>query len=126
MKDLRYLSHKVDIKGVKLDIIENLLSVGIFVSDETGKWTYVNNTLALMLGMQPMDMVGNGWLRNINKRTDVYEKWMDSISNNLPYSDIITVQLSGRTTLYELSTLPVLRDGQFSAYVGTIKPIPQT
>ena len=117
------LSRKMEIKGVKLDIIENMLSVGIYVADDKGQWTYVNNTMALLLGMQPIEMVGNGWLRNISKREDIYAKWMSSIENKIPYSDVISVKLGGRSTQFELNTLPVLTDGKAVAYVGTIKPL---
>jgi PAS domain S-box-containing protein len=125
-KNLDVLTHQVEIKGVKLDIIENLLSVGIYVADADGKWSYVNNTLAVMLGMQPAQMVGNGWLRNIVNKDAVYNKWINSIENQLPHSDIIQVNIAGRKTQFEINTLPVLTDGKYSAYVGTIKPILET
>lgn len=122
-RSLMDVSHAMQIKAVKLDIIENMLSVGIYVADEKGSWTYVNNTIALMLGMQPAEMIGNGWLRNIVKREEIYSKWIGSIENKLPYSDVITVKLGQRTTQFELNTLPVLTDGRYQAYVGTIKPL---
>lgn len=117
------LSRKMEIKGVKLDIIENMLSVGIYVANEKGQWTYVNNTMALMLGMQPAEMIGNGWLKNLVKREDTYNKWVSCIENKIPYSDVITVRFSGRQSQFEINTLPVLTDGVAMAYVGTIKPL---
>ena len=79
-----------------------------------------------MLGMQPEHMVGNGWLRNIVNKDAVYAKWINSIQNQLPHSDNISVSIAGRRTQFEISTLPVLTDGKYSAYVGTIKPILET
>lgn len=126
-KALTHLLHQVEIKSVKLDIIEDMLSVGIYVADSAGKWTYVNNTMALLMGMQPVEMTGNGWLRNILDRENVHSKWMNAIKNRMPYSDTIAINKHGRITEFELTTLPVLSNGEFSAYVGTIKiVIPQT
>jgi PAS domain S-box-containing protein len=122
-KLLETLHHKMDVKDVRLDIIENALSIGIYLCGSDGKVTYVNRTLSDMFGMDKEKMMGLGWLSPVVERETAFKRWDFAIKNQIPYSDTYNVEIDGKAYTYKTEAEPSIRDGIILGYVGVVKRV---
>lgn len=66
----------------------------VWECDANGNWRWASPALAAMLGLDPQDMHGRGWLEAIEtqeERTAVARAWIDAMTNNVPWSATFTV-----------------------------------
>lgn len=119
------LHHKVDMKDIRLDIIENTLSIGIFICDASGKCTYANRTLAEMWGMDKDRLRGNGWLEALNDRERIYKSWIFAVENKIPYSDVYEVEgHTGTVEKFAVEAEPSIKEDVILGYVGVVRKLP--
>lgn len=74
---------------IRQSISEKYLQIGIFMCEpETGKCIWTNDHLNEVFGLDSSEMKGNGWLQAIDEhdRERVYNTWVYSIKNKIPYS----------------------------------------
>jgi len=86
--------------------------VGIFLTDAGGKCTYVNDTLAALLGLPPATALGNGWLAALPA-----DYRAQPVEHRL-------VQPSGKE-IWAVTRAIAMRgeDGGISGYVGTVQDL---
>lgn len=117
---------EIVIDEMRLNIIENTIGLGIFISDATGKCTYANKTLAKMFGRSQHDMLGYGWLSPIVDKQTAYNNWRFSIDNITPYRDTYSINSdNGVTIMYAEAEPSMDEEGNvILGYVGIVKPKP--
>lgn len=111
------------IDGIRLDIIENAIGLGIYICDATGKCTYANKTLANMFGMQQKDMLGYGWTTNIIDQQKAFLNWRFAVDNRIPYNDVYEVELNGKIVKYISEAEESISDGELIGFVGIVREL---
>ncbi len=115
------LHQKIDMKDIRLDILENTLSIGIYLCDGDGKCTYANKTLADMFNMDKERMMGYGWLEPIVNKKAAYETWKFAVDNRIPYSDTYDVSTELGVRTYKTMAEPSIKDDIVLGYVGVVR-----
>lgn len=111
------------INEMRLNIIENAVGLGIFLTDVTGKCTYANKTLAKIFGMSQEEMLGFGWITPIVDKQKAYNNWKFAIDNDTPYRDhyVILVNEQEFTVLAEAEASYDENEKEILGYVGIVK-----
>lgn len=92
--------------------------------DEHGMCTYVNTAASELFGLEPHEMVGNGWLNAIHPddRVDQWQHWRRSIDNKVPFETVYTVTNRNTDQSYRVKATAAAitrADGKVLGYYGT-------
>lgn len=98
----------------------------IFICDKDGEMTYANPALCEMFGLPQEKMLGRGWTAAIDEKTrnEVWQSWMDTIKNGLPYSRTLKIENQSSKNKFSVKSSAIKQPsihGQAVAYFGTIK-----
>lgn len=106
-------------------IATNLVSTGTFECDATGKTVWVNKALAEIFGLEREEMLDNGWLAAVhdNERADVWQDWVYSLTNKIPYESEYTVYNKKSNTVFKVRVVAIANKtdtGKILGYFGTV------
>lgn len=119
IKEMFYnLHNRMDIKNIRLDLLENTLNLGIYICDENGKCIYANNTISSIFDLDKSEMIGSGWLKPVKDKEKVFKEWKFSVENNLPYKTEYEL-LNGKVVSTE--AYPSIQEGITISWVGLLK-----
>ncbi len=109
----------------RLDVIENAVGMGIFISDASGKFILANKTLCNIFDSQSEDMMEFGWIGKLeaSDREKCYNNWMFSISHNIPYSDTYSITSNGKQVVVSAEAEPSMIGQTVIGWVGVVKKI---
>lgn len=82
-----------DQSHLRQQLIEAHLDIGVWFSNPEGSYTWVNDTLAEMFGIDAERMKGNGWVDGLesDRRVQIYDKWETCVKKGIPYEECFTV-----------------------------------
>lgn len=84
-----------DNTDVRLNMLENELGIGIYVCNADGKCVYANRILCEMFGLPLNKMQGSGWLEPVIDKKKVYDDWVFSFKNGIPYNTEYDIEVNG-------------------------------
>ena len=100
-QNLKYLGGAIELLVAKMSLMTRRSNVGIYVCNEQGLNTWVNEPLAEMFGQTPEDMHGYGWLKNVVNREKEHRNWQWAVHNKTPYKDTFQIIVDGEVrTIY--------------------------
>ena len=106
-----------------LQMLKELVPVGLFCTDAQGKFTYVNRRWCELTGLSAKQAAGDGWLRAIDSRDRerVRDGWRQAVSSGAPYSSECRFHhTQGGISWTLIQAIPEQDEtGRCSAYVGT-------
>jgi diguanylate cyclase (GGDEF)-like protein/PAS domain S-box-containing protein len=101
--------------------------VGIFRTDATGEYTYVNERWCAIAGLDAPAAVGRGWARAVHsvERENITGQWFQSVAAGGAFqAEFRFLRSDGEITWVLGQGLPELNDrGELRGYVGTITDI---
>jgi diguanylate cyclase (GGDEF)-like protein/PAS domain S-box-containing protein len=100
--------------------------LGLFRTNETGQWTYVNRTYEEISGLDRTQSLGDGWVMAIHpdERLSTFQAWTRSLLNREPYEGTYRLQHNdGKIVWVSTRTAPIIVDGELHGYVGSIDDI---
>lgn len=106
-------------------IATNLVTTGIFECAPDGTCIWVNRALADMFGMERQEMLENGWLLAVNdeERAEVWDEWVYSIQNHIPYEAEYTVHNKKTKENFKVRVMAIANkadSGKILGYFGTV------
>lgn len=108
----------------RLDAMCDAQNLAMYECSSAGLCTWVSEPLATMFGLSRADMLGDGWLKSILHREDVYHAWTFSVHNRIPYDARYSVvnQITKVERRAETSAKAVLSTGgEVLCYIGIVK-----
>lgn len=114
----------------RVRLVEDHQSIASFVADEMGRWTYVTDGLADLIGGYPSELMSWGWKVRIDGRSReaVFAEWLKAVGNHEPFSHEFYFQHeSGQRVKVAVVAYPV-KDarGQAAGYVGSARKLQGT
>lgn len=101
---------------------------GIFESDSTGQFVFVNRTLQRMVKMNHSDLNGNGWVNAVcvEERAEVYDAWMDAIEQKREFVyDFNMITTDGLIIPVHANAVPIYdHKRKMVGFVGKIVILP--
>jgi PAS domain-containing protein len=77
--------------GMRIDIVEENLNLGIFVCDKDGRWIWSNRFLSKLFSASEEQTHGLNWISMVKDPQKVLVNWKFAIENQIPYRDEIIV-----------------------------------
>lgn len=109
-------------QGIRLNLIENNLGIGIFVCDADGKCIYANETLCGIFGLSRQAMTGFGWLNPVVNKQEAFNSWMFSVNNKIPYRNEYDIKVGDTTSrVYAEAEATKAGDEVVLGYVGIVR-----
>lgn len=120
------LTALVETMSVRLKVWQILSKDCVFEGDSLANFTLVSEPLCTILHLSETAARGKGWLLAVesSKRNLVWEKWEESVSNGLPYDEVIPILGRDRTVKhYRFFALPQLHPDtkKVILYLGTVE-----
>ena len=102
----------------------------LYNCNKVGECTFSNTALANLFGMHYTEMLGKGWLAAIGEtqaeREAVYEEWISSVKNDLPFACDYTVVNQKTKEIFKCRSKAEAqrkKDGEVMFYLGTVQKI---
>lgn len=102
----------------------------LYNCNKMGECTFSNTALAELFGMHYTEMLGKGWLAAIGEtqveRENVYEEWINSVRNDLPFEREYTVvnqKTKEKILCRSKAEAQRKKDGEVMFYLGTVQKI---
>ena len=109
-----------------MEAVNNAALVGLFHTDASGEWTYVNSTYERISGLHAAQAARGGWLDAVHPddRARVASEWAHAAHNGTRYhSDHRYVQADGRVVWVHVQAAPIVLDGDVSGHVGCVEDV---
>lgn len=111
---------------VRQQFIESKLGIALYVCSPDGSCEYANEAIADLFGLERAQMLGNGWMRAVNRseRQKVMEFWEYAVQHKMPYDYEYGVVNQETMEKFKVSTraFPVVsKDGSVLCYVGMVE-----
>jgi PAS domain S-box-containing protein len=107
----------------RFKMLVNLSPAGIYLTDEAGKCTFVNEAWCTMAGMLPEEAYGDGWINAIhpNDREHIFNIWDIYVNTGKEWNwDYRFLDKNGKVTWVYGLTKPILdSEGKISGFLGT-------
>ncbi|KAA3665471.1 MAG: PAS domain S-box protein [Chloroflexi bacterium] len=107
--------------------LTELAPVGIFSTDENGRFTYVNDQWSAIVGLSSAAATGSGWTQNLHPEDHdlVLADWEEAICEKRPFYLEYRYQPAEGETVWVLGqAVPNLdQDGNIQGYIGTLTDI---
>ena len=104
--------------------LASVARVGIFRTDEQGRWNYMNRQCWIMTGLSEEEALGDGWSLAIHPedRDRVLNAWIEAVRNHAPFCLEFRFLLMDGTVFWVIGEAAKLMDsnGDFTGHVGTI------
>ncbi|HEU6449570.1 MAG TPA: PAS domain S-box protein [Verrucomicrobiae bacterium] len=101
--------------------------VGIFLCDQNGKNTFVNECWCSMTGFSAGEACGEGWLFAVHPedRDRIADLWHQAIEKGIPSNDEFRLIRRDGKTVWVQGSIAQIKDahGKFAGYIGTIADI---
>lgn len=107
--------------GMRIDIIEENLNLGIFVCDKDGKWIWANRFLCDLFGVDEQDIHGLDWIACIKDQPKALNTWKFAIQNQIPYRDEFIVLVGDQEITCESKAETSCSDGICLGWVGYVQ-----
>lgn len=109
---------------------QNQQPTPIYNCNKIGDCTFSNTALSELFGMHYTEMLGKGWLAAIGEnqvdREAVYDEWINSVKNDLPFEREYTVVNQKTKEKFRCRTKAEAqrkKDGEVMFYLGTVTKI---
>ena len=107
----------------KFRMLVNLSPSGIYMTDENGKCTFVNEAWCKMAGMEPEEAYGDGWINAIhpNDRSHVFNLWEIYVNSGKEWNWTYRFldKMGDIRWIYGLSKPVINKDGKIIGFLGT-------
>lgn len=116
----------------KAHFLIDLLESAVYVCKPSGECVYSSKTLCQMFGRDEKLMMNYGWTEAIAEelRAEEYEKWVDCVRENKPYSSTYPIFVDGErkvvhtaATAYRAIDPITKKEGEILFYIGYVKEI---
>lgn len=116
----------VESMSVRVKVWQILSKDCVFEGDSLANLTLVSEPLCAIFGMSEASARGKGWLLAVesSQRNLVWEKWEESVSNGLPYDEVLPIIGRDHTVKrYRFFALPQLHPEtkKVILYLGTVE-----
>jgi PAS domain S-box-containing protein len=107
--------------------LTELSPVGIFSTDNNGRFTYVNDQWCAIVGLSAEAAAGSGWSQTLHSEDHdrVFSEWEAAVAAKRPFYLEYRYKPTAGETIWVLGqAVPNLsRDGQIQGYIGTLTNI---
>lgn len=125
-KDFEQIKKEMAIQSHRtLQIRDDMFDVGYYEADNFGSFTFGNQKLCQLFGMDYEELLGNGWLSSVHERDRerIFKDWKNLIDKNIPFQASFTaVNQATREELEVWTKVEVVRDsvGQTLHFFGKL------
>ena len=110
----------------ELQAVNDSSPLGLFTTDVAGNCTYVNRTYETMSGFTVQELVGDSWLQSLHPddQDAAIEGWIEAIRQHQPYQGVLRFRRPDGSVVWgSFKAVPMVIDGQVTAYVGSVDDI---
>lgn len=111
---------------VERRLLAEHLRLALYVCSPDGACTAANEPLCELFGLDSSEFLGFGWLAAIEDRLAVYQDWIRSVTNGLPFSreyDAVNKRTGERVHCRSKAYAVLASDGTVVCYVGYVERI---
>jgi diguanylate cyclase (GGDEF)-like protein/PAS domain S-box-containing protein len=109
-----------------MEAVNDAALVGLFHTDASGDWTYVNSTYERISGLHAAQAVNGGWLDAVHPddRERVAREWDAAVEQGLRYrSEHRYAHDDGRVSWVQVQAAPIVLDGDVTGHVGCVEDV---
>ncbi|MGM3304531.1 PAS domain S-box protein [Anabaena sp. WFMT] len=112
----------------KFRSLSECLPIGVFLTDNQGKYTYINPCYENIFEVTMAEVIGKNWLEIIHAEheNDLYNQWLKMLTYTQKdfNQEICYLHKNGKTCYARVQLAPMLINGvKLSGYIGTVEDI---